>query len=67
MGIRKGDWKLLRMSDNAFREEPYVITDLSAMELYNLKEDMGETKNLASANPEKAISKDTSWQRCLSR
>lgn len=36
--IRKGDWKAVR-----FYKKP--------MELYNLKDDLGETKNLASENP----------------
>ncbi len=44
--IRSGDWKLIRMfyegENNAHR---YM--------LYNLKEDIGETKNLASNYPEK--------------
>ena len=38
--IREGDWKLIK-----FYEGP--------MELFNLKNDLGETKNLASAMPEK--------------
>jgi arylsulfatase A-like enzyme len=42
--VRKGDWKLIRFyakNDNG--------TD--RLELYNLKEDAGETKNLASGKP----------------
>ena len=40
--VRAGDWKLVR-----HREGP-------AVELYNLKDDVGESKNLADAQPEKA-------------
>ena len=40
--VRKGDWKFL-----------YFHAD-RGMELYNLKEDIGETKNLLDAHPEKA-------------
>lgn len=40
--IRKGDWKLIQ-----FLKEGNV-------ELYNLRKDLKESKNLASANPEKA-------------
>lgn len=40
--IRDGDWKLHEYFED------------SALELYNLREDIGETKNLASTNPEKA-------------
>ncbi|MBA4188872.1 MAG: N-acetylgalactosamine 6-sulfate sulfatase [Planctomycetaceae bacterium] len=42
--VRKGDWKLIRFyakNDNG--------TD--SLELYNLKDDIGETKNLAAENP----------------
>ncbi len=40
--IRKGDWKLIEFFED------------SRIELYNLKEDVSETKNLASENKEKA-------------
>ncbi|MFS4493706.1 sulfatase [Maribacter sp. 2308TA10-17] len=39
--VRKGDWKLI-----------YYHVD-RGMELFNLKDDIGETKNLVEANPEK--------------
>ncbi|MEO8573543.1 MAG: sulfatase [Pyrinomonadaceae bacterium] len=70
MAIRKGDWKLVRNSDNAFREEPIVLTDLSALELYNLKDDLSETKNLASTNPKKVkeLADDwTQWTKGLAK
>jgi arylsulfatase A-like enzyme len=40
--IRQGDWKLIEFFDNGDKE------------LYNLNEDIGETKNFLSAYPEKA-------------
>jgi arylsulfatase A-like enzyme len=40
--IRKGDWKLLEFFED------------HRLELYNLKDDIGETKDLAAAMPEKA-------------
>lgn len=40
--IRKGDWKLIQLYEN------------NALQLYNLKEDIGETKNLIDENPKKA-------------
>jgi arylsulfatase A-like enzyme len=44
--LRIGDWKLLKFwFDGAGQEHRY--------ELYNLKDDIGESKNLASAYPEK--------------
>ncbi len=63
MGIRNGDWKLLRMSDEAFREPPFVITDHTQLELYNLKDDISETKNLASTNPKKLKELAADWTR----
>ncbi|MCS6243279.1 MAG: sulfatase [Opitutus sp.] len=40
--VQMGDWKLME-----FLEDGHL-------ELYNLKDDLGETKNLAATNPEKA-------------
>ena len=51
--IRKGDWKLIQYFEDG------------ALELYNLKEDLSERKNLAQSNPEKAkemLKELTSWQ-----
>ena len=45
--VRRGDWKLIR-----FYCENEDQTDL--LELYNLAEDIGESNNLADANPELA-------------
>ncbi len=52
--IRKGDWKL-----HLFHEEWQLdggkekLTTNNAVELYNIKEDIGEIKNLATENPAK--------------
>ena len=46
--IRKGDWKLL-----LHHEEWSLDKGKNALELYNLAEDMGETKNLANEHPER--------------
>lgn len=42
--IRKGDWKLMQFFED------------DSIKLFNLSEDLGETEDLAEANPEKAIS-----------
>ena len=47
IAVRKGDWKLIRR----FKENPKYYEGL--VELYNLKDDIGETTNLASQMPEK--------------
>jgi len=44
--IIKGDWKLME-----FFETPHGVAH--SVELYNIKDDVSETKNLASAYPEK--------------
>lgn len=63
MAIRKGDWKLVRMSDEGFHQDPTPLTDLAVLELYNLKDDIGETKNLASTNPKKLKELADEWTR----
>ncbi|MEZ6124587.1 MAG: sulfatase [Planctomycetaceae bacterium] len=45
VSVRHGDWKLIRRFE-PHRDYPDVL------ELYNLKEDIGETKNLADQRPE---------------
>jgi arylsulfatase A-like enzyme len=40
--VQMGDWKLMEYLEDG------------RLELYNLKDDLGETKNLATANPDKA-------------
>jgi len=47
ISVRKGDWKLIRR----FKENPSYYEGL--VELYNLKDDLGETNNLAKQMPEK--------------
>ena len=61
MAIRKGDWKLLRNTESAFTEAPIVLTDLSVLELYNLKTDISEIKNLASTNAKKVKELAADW------
>ena len=63
MAIRKGDWKLVKMSDDGHQQDPAVLSDLSDAELYNLKDDIGETRNLAGARPEKVTELVGDWQR----
>jgi hypothetical protein len=60
--IRKGDWKLVKMSYSGDAEDPAVLTDLSGVELYNLANDISETKNLASKHPQKVEELKEAWQ-----
>jgi arylsulfatase A-like enzyme len=64
MAIRKGDWKLVKTREGPFVDaDPGVLSDLSAAELYNLAEDIGETKNLAAVRPDKFKELADAWQR----
>ncbi len=47
VSVRKGDWKLIRR----FEERPSEYQ--GTRELFNLRQDLGETKNLAAEQPEK--------------
>ena len=51
---RKGDWKLLR---NPRRDQS------DAWELYNLAEDLAETKNLAAARTDKLEELRAEWEK----
>ena len=59
--IRQGDWKLCFCPGSGGWSYPTPRTireeqlDLPAMQLFNLKEDIGETKNLIEDYPEKAL------------
>ena len=52
-GVRQGKWKYLKANAHF---HGYAIEDkrIKAEELYDLENDLGETKNLASKFPEKA-------------
>jgi len=62
MAIRRGDWKLVKTREGALRDvDPGVLSDLSTGELYNLKDDIGERKNLAAVHPEKVKELSEAW------
>jgi arylsulfatase A-like enzyme len=64
MAIRKGDWKLVKTREGPLRDtDPAVLSDLSTAELYNLKDDIGETTNLAAAHPERVKELSEAWWR----
>jgi arylsulfatase A-like enzyme len=63
MAIRKGDWKLVRMTDEGFHQDPTPLTDLAALELYNLRDDIQEANNLASKQPMKVKELADDWNR----
>ena len=64
MAIRHGDWKLVKTREGAFVDaDPAALSDLTGAELYNLADDIGESKNLAAARPEKVKELGDRWQR----
>ena len=52
MSVHQGDWTLIRLFHQGENKEHDYL-------LYNLKEDIGETNNLASKNPKKLAELDT--------
>lgn len=62
MAIRSGDFKLVRYDLNA--ETPTSggrLQRTSPFKLYNLREDIGESKDLAATQPEKVKELQTAW------
>jgi arylsulfatase A-like enzyme len=62
MAIRKGDWKLVKTQKGPIPDAS-LLNDLSDAGLYNLVQDIGETKNLAASNPGKAKELAEQWRR----
>jgi len=64
MAIRKGDWKLVKTDELPLQAvDSAFYNDLAGAELYNLADDIGETKNLAAAYPDKVKELAVDWQR----
>jgi arylsulfatase A-like enzyme len=64
MAIRRGDWKLVKTRDGPFVDvDPSVLSDLSEAGLYNLSEDIGETRNRATERPDKVKELSDLWQQ----
>ncbi len=58
MAIRKGDWKLASYIADIDGGDPQTVTPIK---LYNLKQDIGENQDLASAQPEKLNELKALW------
>lgn len=61
MAIRAGDFKLVRYDNNADTLTGQRNQPVSAVKLYNLTTDIGETKDLAAAMPEKVKELQAKW------
>lgn len=72
--VRDGDWKMVfrgegrdyeayQLDENGLVKDEFRIVPIkTGMQLYNLAEDPGETKNLASANPERVQAMEKLYQ-----
>jgi arylsulfatase A-like enzyme len=58
--IRIGDWKLVA---KVITQKKFVPADEKAWELFNLKDDPSETKNLASKYPQKVSEMSDNWEK----
>ena len=63
MAIRMGDWKLVKTHEGPLGGDPSVLSDLSGAELFNLADDISESRNLAAAQPQKVRELSDAWQR----
>jgi arylsulfatase A-like enzyme len=64
MAIRRGDWKLVKTRDGPLVDlDPSALSDLSEAGLYNVAEDIGETRNRAAERPDKVEELAALWQR----
>jgi arylsulfatase A-like enzyme len=57
MAVRQGDWKLVRY-DGRIDGAPNTVTETK---LYNLRDDIGEERDLMDENPAKAAELQTAW------
>jgi arylsulfatase A-like enzyme len=64
LALRQGDWKLVKAPGGGVEGEPRDgRADTSGAELYNLRDDIGETRNLAAEHPEKVRELVAAWER----
>jgi arylsulfatase A-like enzyme len=64
MAIRKGDWKLVKYLFEFAAEKPSSPKSLlSPPRLYDLSQDIGEHKDLASAQPDKVNELQGLWDQ----
>ena len=63
MAIRMGDWKLTKAPGEDIKFNRADLASAEGSHLYNLKEDIGEQKNLSATNPEKVKTLTQAWNQ----
>jgi arylsulfatase A-like enzyme len=66
MAIRSGDWVLVRYdvnADGAVKAGKKGMANVTAPKLYNLTDDLGQTKDLSEAQPERVRQMQDAWER----
>jgi len=63
MAIRNGDFKLVRYDANADMQKGVRQTTAQASKLYNLNNDIGESKDLSTTMPEKVKELQAEWDQ----
>ena len=64
MAIRRGDWKLVKTRDGPLIDvDPSALRDLSKAGLYNVSQDIGETKDRAAERPDKVEELTLLWRQ----
>ena len=64
LALRQGDWKLVKAPGGGVEGDPRDgRANTRDAELYNLHDDIGETRNLAAKHPEKVRELVAAWER----
>lgn len=62
MAVRAGDYKLVRYDGSADTGGKKTAQSMTEAKLYNLADDIGETKDLAASQPEKVKELQSMWE-----
>jgi arylsulfatase len=62
LAIRKGDWKLLRLTSKPSERRQPLAEGADKWELFDMRVDPGETKDLSSEFPAKVAELQAAWQ-----
>src|SRR6185436_18301660 len=63
IAARMGDWKLVKGPGAGAGIEERARATIDGAELYNLKDDIGEKKNMAATNPDKVRELAAAWTK----